>query len=813
MPEGKSSPSDLLGRLKALPWAKIWRGLGVVRAVVLVLAIVWAADHFLDEVKKHYPVEHWLFWIYAEVWGWCLAFVAGSFSLGNLLAHWWLPREWPLRERLVYTSALGILAFFALLFGAGLVGLLTPTFSVALPLVSVAVGSPLLLRRYRRVVRHLRAARRRPQAARPWWHLPVLAFGLFGLGMVYFAILSPRNIAFDAHFYHLGLAQQYAVEGAIRPAAEGWLPAALPQLASVLYSWCFTLPRFDMFQRIVCAAHLELVIFLFTLAAIPVLVRWLVPRARAELAWVAMFLFPGLLVYDSSLTTAADHIAAFWAVPIFLALRRTWNEPTPRRGALLAAMLAGVLLCKYQAMYVIAFPLVAVAVRVLWLSLWALIRRHDAKARARALSALATSGVSVVVGLVLTAPHWLKNWLWYGNPLFPYLHRFFPPTRWVPDAAQLFEDWSRWQLERWVYEEPDKFREGLKTLAYFSVEPHDWPNFHGAVPVFGSLFTASVVILPFVRGARRTWALLVAGHIGLFIWFWTMHQDRYLQILLPWMACTVAATIALVWRSHIAAKLALAALVGLQIVWGGDAYFIPAHAMTKKSAAVTSASLLGEGYKKKYDKRLEVWGPLFAIGRDPAVPEKARVLIHEHNPRLGVWRPMVSDLAGYQYALRYELLESPAAMNDKLHALGVTHILAPPAKSKAMDALGADLRFFDFIHQDAKVTKDFKSFTLFALPEQAPADLPHHSRVAYLGCDKLYERGLHELRDLAYRAAARYRNPPVVEALESGADAEILAKADYAVTDSRCKPPPAATLSGFIQLATRARETLYARKR
>jgi hypothetical protein len=111
------------------------------------------------------------------------------------------------------------------------------------------------------VIRHLRAARRRGLApgARPLHlgYFPVLACGLLLVGLVYFAILSPRNIAFDAYFYHLGLAQQYATEGAIRGAPEGWVPATIPHLASILYTWCFTLPGMSLEEKILCAAHLE----------------------------------------------------------------------------------------------------------------------------------------------------------------------------------------------------------------------------------------------------------------------------------------------------------------------------------------------------------------------------------------------------------------------------------------------------------------------------------------------------------------------------------------------------------------------------
>ena len=158
--------------------------------------------------------------------------------------------------------------------------------------------------------------------------------------MLYANILTPQNIAYDSRWYHLSLAEHYAAEGAIRASPEGWFQAALPQLASVLYSWAFQLPWFRVFDRVELAAHLEFTVFLFTLAGIPALVRAVVPGARAHLAWTATFLFPGILLYDSSLSGAADHVAALWAVPILLTLRRALPSLEPRRCLLFGAMLA-----------------------------------------------------------------------------------------------------------------------------------------------------------------------------------------------------------------------------------------------------------------------------------------------------------------------------------------------------------------------------------------------------------------------------------------------------------------------------------------
>lgn len=784
------------------------------RAVLLPLAAAAAITVLAVAVHRHYPIHRWLFWLYARAWLWCGLFTLGCLSLGNLVTGALLRPSVGLRERLLFSLATGVLAFFYLLFAAGLLGLYGRAFAVAAPVLAIAAGARQLHRRGRRVFRHLRAARRRrPPAALGPLSFAALVFGLAGIGMVYFSILSPTNIAFDSQFYHLGLAQQYAVEGAIRRDAVGWMPAAIPHLASVLYTWCFLLPGAGMFERIVCAAHLEMVLFLLTLASVPLLVRRLVPGARAGLSWVAVFLFPGILLYDSNLSVAADHVAAFWAVPAYLALLLALRSLDPRAMVLLAAMLSGALLTKYQALYLLAFPALAVVARAATLLFRRLRGRSGADEGATPLLGL---GAVIVAGLVLTSPHWLKNWVWYGDPLFPNLHRVFKPAAWEPDLGRHYDLWSTWQGKSWTPagSTGQRLRDTFGALFTFSFVPHDWKTFHGKVPVFGSLFTLSMLLLVFLRRTRRTWALVLATHIGVFLWYWTLHQDRYLQLLLPWMAAVVAATLHLAWRAGIAARVLTSALVGLQIVWGGDVYFMHARSEGGPAAAL---KLLGEARSGKYDERLAMPGALFELGRAKELPADARVLLHEHNPRLGLWRPVIGDMAGWQFGLRYDLAEGPAEVDAALRKLGVTHIVSRPNKSRRTDSLGADLRFFDYLARDAGRVKAWREFVLYRLPASPPTYRPNDV-VAYLGCGKVYQPGLHPMRALTVRDGQDQKAKLVKAATPlpagAGGPAAVIAKAGFAVTGTKCKPAvESGVLAGFDKIATRGDEELWSRKR
>ncbi|MCA9619012.1 MAG: glycosyltransferase family 39 protein [Myxococcales bacterium] len=775
-----------------------------------------AATVLIAQVHEHYPVQKWLFWRYLEAWSWTLVFGLAALSLGGLIGRWLIPHL-PLRERLIHETALGVVAFFLLFFAGGVLDLLGPWFSVSLAFGSIALGARPLWRRGRRAFHHLRALRDRPRPPRPWWHGVAVVYGVVSLAFIYYTILSPQNAAFDARFYHLAIAEKYAVEGGIHPTPEAWWPAALPHLASVLYTWCFTLPRLDVFSKIVASAHVEALLFLVTLGSIGVLVRRLVPGSKAPVAWVALFLFPSIYLYDSALTIAADHVTALFAIPIYLVMLRCLRRGGWRLGAVLGILGAGAILTKYQAIYLLAPPAVALTAMALYKTLRRLLRRPGRGASASAI--WSTIGAGAVAGLVTTIPHWLKNWVFYGNPVFPNLMRIFPPTGYPEGTQHVYEVWKRWQTRGWSPHSGSAWgniQEGAKTLFTFSFVNHDWSPFHGAYPVFGFLFTLFLFLLPFLRHTRRVWALVIATHLGLWVWFFSLHQDRYLQILVPWMAASVAATVVLVWREPLPLKIGVSGLLALQVIWGGDVHSIAAHMMTRQAPAITTTELLAAGQQKRYEARLKIGGQLFELGVLPALPADAQILLHEEQQRMGTFHRVVSDIAGWQLRLRYEQEPSARSLHATLTGMGLTHIFAIPHSSRQFDSLGADLRFLDFVLHDTRFVDAIGGFALLEILEP-PAEV-ESTTVAYLGCSGIYEPGLHELRDLNVRNGQsermKRRPRPAKEPLGEDVDVEaMLERAQFIVVGDEACPGDSAWRGGFVQIGKRGAETLWARAR
>src|ERR1044071_6529559 len=113
-------------------------------------------------------------------------------------------------------------------------------------------------------------------------------------------------------------------------------------------------------------------------------------------------------------------------------------------------------------------------------------------------------------------------------------------------------------------------------------------------------------------------------------------------------------------------------MVGLQVVWGGDAYFLPSI-MLRDSAIRTTADLMMTGYKGELARREDFLRPFKSIGE--ALPEDAKLLLHEHCPRLGLRAPIVNDFPGFQTLISYQDLDSPRAVYDLYTSLGITHLV------------------------------------------------------------------------------------------------------------------------------------------
>jgi len=778
-----------------------------VRALGVALVLVLGIGLFAWVGHGHYPIPDWLFWRYAAYWVAVLVWAAGCLGSGAFLLERVFRVRLPLLEQVLVSFTLGLFAFEWLMFLFGTLGFYRKSTFFLAPLLPLAIGLPALGTLW---VRTKKLFSRRPPRLTPLTGL-ALGFGLLGLSMVYFLVLTPENIQFDSRWKHMAIAEDWVVHGGIRRATEGWVFSARPHMTSYLFAWAFLAPKARLFDQMLLCAHLEFFTFLVTtILGVSALARRLVPGVDPSVAWVARFLFPGVLLYDSSVSGGTDHFGALYAVPIAIFVYRTLRVFEARNVWVLVCLLAGAVLVKETAaLLLVPVPFALLAGRWVMHLLRALREKKPELVRAAWLIPLTALGI----GLFVSIPFWLKNFVFYGNPVYPSLGRFFPSEPWSEAAAYKFK-WSYQEGQMWApSRDLDGLLETFRALFTFSFIPNDWPRFHRDVPVFGSLYTLFLPLLLLLKGTKRLWLLALWIHVGVFAWYSVHHQDRYLQGLLPLMAGSVAATLWLVWRSF--GKLVrglVCALVALQVIWGGDVYFIETHAMARAPLKKVLDTLSG-GFTRDYEARFKVQQRYQDIGR--ALPKGARILFHEHNMHLGVNAEAVLDKHQWQLGIDYARAATPEGVRKLLVGLGVTHVWWIPGRSDTIDTLAGDIVFHEFATTYAEKSQRVGGGVLFEVA-QKPFDKPFRDRVVSLSCGRAPHSGLYALSALAVPPYGPEKDH-YGRALRTVSDPEgaiqFLGEADFVVVDRGCdKRPPRQVTADFEQLFERKGQQIWRRK-
>jgi hypothetical protein len=729
-----------------------WRALRVSASCVALLA---ALVIFALVADQHFPLREWLLFTYLGYWLYAGFFMAACLAPGLVLANALVRKPWQVGEYLTLAFTLGVVVFTLGIFLGGLAKLYGTVFFFAWPGLLLALCGRRAWRDLREMRHHLGRGFLARHLPHGWVQNLATVFLAVCLVAVYLQVMTPLNVGGDSYWYHLPIAEHYAASGGIGPFAEGWYLGAYPHLASLLYTWAFQSPG-ELFDHVALASHIEWALFLATLAGVSVLARQLLGGTRVPYAAAAVFLFPGLFLYDSNLITGADHILAFWAPALGIALVRTGERFTLRDAAIAGAFTGATIWTKYQGSYFF----VPAGLLLLFL---AIRRRRIGPAIGWALACLAIS-----------SPHWLKNWIYYGDPFYPLLHKIFAVHPFHEGAGSLMYWDDQFLLHGTFWEKVGKT---LSALVTFSFVPHDWSGFHGDRPVFGSLFTLLIPVLIFLGWRKRIWLTIVAVELGVLIWFVTNHQDRYLQALLPWMAACSAAILFLAWQSGLAVRIAVVLLVAFQVVWGSDVYFIRSHAMIGDSPLKLLVDHVGAGQQRRYAERRRLhFGSLQAVGE--RLPREAKTLVHERHDRLGLGTASIQDTLAWQGAVDYLVLETPKATRDLWRTLGATHVMWWPDRGGmspgefAREAVFA--RSVDLWGTPPESIGDKRLSKLLSEPRNsAAAEQP--TVIAWVGCGGDRPTGLYSPRGLLQGTPSKtlssddLRNTPLSALAEANA--------------------------------------------
>ena len=770
----------------------------VVAGAALLLGLAGSAV-FASAMNRVFPIQDWLVWTLAQIWGWVLLFSLCNFCLGQfVLVRVLKLDQLPVLESAVFSAAIGTVGFTVAMYGAGALSLYNRAFAVALPLVFLVVGARDGFRMGVRLWRELGSSRR--------GLLPtvIAGFGILCVGLIYLGLLSPDAVNYDATWYHLRVAQDYARWGRIGRITD--YNALLPHLASILHTWGYLVPGLDGAPRWMMALHMEFALFLWTLVGVAAGIQRLTSDFTLRSTWVSFFLFPIIFVYDSNLGGSADHVLAFFAVPAVLATLQLQNGFSKSRCALLAIACAGASLTKYQAVY-LAVAIVPIVI-VLWLRDWIRSARTGGASptgsRRDLLWALALL-VCLYVGLV--GPHLLKNYLFYRNPVYPFLLQVFAhstPTipnntvlinnvlvdpAWVPAGSFFVRLWN-----------------AVGLFFTFSFKSHY--SFTKDVPAFGSLFTLllpGLLLVPARRAIALT-ALIATG--ALLAWGMTYNVDRNLQTFMPLMVCVTGALLIKMWRLGWLARLGLVPLVALQLVWGADAPFYGIH-----HQILSSMDLIRSTFDGRAKSRFDGYRSTFvAIGK--ALPRDAKVLLHGSHVSFGIDRDVLQDVAGFQGLVTYHKVKSPRELFDYFRSLGITHFIRTQdlEPSSRQEQVLYDL----LLSRYGVLVGNFGGIPVSAMPTlPPPVERPY--RVLCLGLAG-YADGLYPIEALNVneRLAQTFRHYPAPERPVQGGNApELLGQADAALVRSQGSNRDVASLlaTAFEQIPTRGDAVLYARRR
>ena len=345
--------------------------------------------------------------------------------------------------------------------------------------------------------------------------------------------------------------------------------------------------------------------------------------------------------------------------------------------------------------------------------------------------------LGLLVGLtaLLVSPHFLRNFIFYRNPVYPLLLDVFKGSRpQVPHGAYyveyIFKDYGSRPRGSML----EKLESAAKLWFTFSLEPHY--SFTRNVPVFGSLFTLLLPLLPFVR-RRLPIAIGVAfGGGGLFIWAATYHMDRNLQVLMPALVCVTGALLIEGFRCGWVARVGLIPLCLLQVVWGGDALFYSGSERVEDAIKLIRSGFDGHaadrltGYRSEY----------LALGN--ALPTTAKVLLHETHGSLGINREIVMDWQGFQGLISYDPIRTPRELYERFHALGITHLIQIPHE-RPVASKQEEVIWNIFVSVYAKKQASFGGYELLAMPSlPPPSEAPY--RVAAFGLEH-YGDGLYPI--------------------------------------------------------------------
>jgi hypothetical protein len=407
-------------------------------------------------------------------------------------------------ESKLFGFALGLGLISLLIMGLGLAGLLNQLAIALIVVIVSAVAGPRIFTLWRSVGGVVRSLPARWRAASPLARAAGLLAAVIGLLTVAQSLTPPWD--YDGLMYHLVGPRMFLQAGRIFPYPDNWYvngPFSIEMLFSIGMAF-----GDDVLPKLI---HLG---FGFALVGATYAAgrRWL-PEGRAWLAPAILLTVPTLPIFS-----AFAYIDLGWSTYELLAVLAVvlWWESRSERWLLLGGLMIGWAMgSKYLGLE--GFALLGLLVVFLSLKegLPTMIRR------------------GLVVGLpaaCVALPWYLKNALWFGNPVYPL---YFGGPEWDATRLRLYSAYL------------DSFGVGRTPLAYLLLPVNVYVRHVSFGAVMNRIDIPSVLFplaigYPLTRRARPLSILLVVAAARFIVWAAGSQQTRFLLAIYPILALAAA---------------------------------------------------------------------------------------------------------------------------------------------------------------------------------------------------------------------------------------------------------------------------------
>ncbi|MBC8072581.1 MAG: hypothetical protein IAG13_29940, partial [Deltaproteobacteria bacterium] len=680
-------------------------------------------------------------------WASVLLFTVSCVGVGHLLLRRvFRVGELLLAETWLSSMAVGMACFVVAIYAAGAVGAFHPALSLLLPAACIGASyrdiKSLAVRTFldltapseqTRVVALIR------KAATIW--------AFIGLGVIYLIALTPDTISLDSAWYHLPVAHDYVRAGRLIPFPSEY-NRAFPQMNSIVYTWAFLLPGITHPLDWMLALHIDYSMIIWKAIGVAAGVEYLLGDRRVRGIWTGFFLFPMVFTFANAVTAGPEHISGFWAIPLFLATARMLKDFSLRWAALLGVISGGAILSRYQSVYMIA------ACGSMIMARWGWLLYQRGRGRPTVDLRRLWQGPLLVIGLglLVSSPHFIKNIVFYGDPVYPFMMSVLPgshPSH--PEAVSFFKSTLGDPGNRPKFHGFERISAAFRIFFTFSFQPHhvvvkqDWP-------IFGSLFTLLMPCVAFIRSPGRILLGIYCCFVVIAVWCNLYLQTRYLNTASTIFAATGLALMVRVWELGRSSRVALSLLVMFQVIWQGDAATYSGDEPITSSIKLIRSGWAGE---LEPEARYPYWRGFAGI--TAATPEDAQILVRGPRTILGLDRFCHRDVQSQQGNFYYAPLRNSAELWQHYRERGITH-LVHKRNSGYAGTLQSAVLYADLVTRQAMPVQSFGAWQLVELSPTPPI-APEDFVVAVIGVRSGYPDGVFDVRDLTLRGKLDRRRP------------------------------------------------------